>query len=105
MDPETGELQSKVFYCDPQRPEQKSNCERNHEFIRYFLPKGSSFNNLSQEKIDLMMCHINSYGRSEFNFKSPTELFKLIYNDTTAVKLNINLIQPHEINLTGDLIK
>ena len=105
MDPETGELQSKVFYCDPQRPEQKSNCERNHEFIRYFLPKGSSFNNLSQEKIDLMMCHINSYGRSEFNFKSPTELFKLIYNDTTAAKLNINLIQPHEINLTGDLIK
>ncbi len=105
MDPETGELQSKVFYCDPQRPEQKSNCERNHEFIRYFLPKGSSFNNLSQEKIDLMMCHINSYGRSEFNFKSPTELFKLIYNDTTGEKLNINLIQPHEINLTRDLIK
>mgnify|MGYP005779284163 CR=1 FL=1 len=105
IDPETGELQSRIFYCDPQNSNQKSGCERNHEFIRYFLPKGSSFDNLTQENVDLMMCHINSYGRSEYNYKTPADLFQLIYGETITKKLGIKLISPQNIILMPTLIK
>ena len=56
-----GSLRTKVFYCDPMASWQKPHVERNHEFIRLILPKGSSFDDLTQEKVGLMMSHINSY--------------------------------------------
>lgn len=36
---ETGEILSKIFYCDPGASWQKGALEKNHEFIRYVLPK------------------------------------------------------------------
>lgn len=53
-----------VFYCDAGSPYQKGAIEVNHELIRRVLPKGTSFNNLTQEDINLMMNHINSYKKS-----------------------------------------
>lgn len=53
-----------VFYCDPSAPYQKGFCEVNHELIRRILPKGKSFDDLTQEDISLMMDHINSYKKS-----------------------------------------
>lgn len=52
-----------VFYCDPSAPYQKGACEVNHGLIRRILPKGSSFDDLTQEDVFLMMDHINSYKR------------------------------------------
>ena len=56
----TGEIQCRLFYCDPQQTNQKSRCERNHEYIRYILPKGTSFDQLTQKDVDLVMNHVNS---------------------------------------------
>lgn len=42
-----------VFYCDPSAPYQKGACEVNHELIRRILPKGSSFDDLTQDDIFL----------------------------------------------------
>ena len=53
-----------VFYCDPSEQYQKGFCEFNHELIRRILPKGKSFDDLTQEDISLMMDHINSYKKS-----------------------------------------
>lgn len=39
---EDGERRTKVFYCDPQASWQKAHIEKNHEYIRYVLPKGKS---------------------------------------------------------------
>ena len=52
-----------VFYCNPSAPYQKGACEVNHELIRRILTKGSSFDDLTQKDIFLMMDHINSYKR------------------------------------------
>ena len=57
------EARTKIFYCEPGRPDQKGACEVNHELIRRVLPKGSSFNELVQEDINKLMSHINSYKR------------------------------------------
>lgn len=56
-----GEIRSRVFYCDPQRSDQKGGCEVTHEFIRRVLPKGTSFDHLQQSDILRMMSHINSF--------------------------------------------
>ena len=45
----SGEYVTHLFFCDPHRSCQKGMIEKNHEFIRYILPKGSSFKNITQE--------------------------------------------------------
>lgn len=56
-----------IVYCDPSSPFQKGNVEKNHGFIRRILPKGRSFDDLTQADILLMMNHINSYSREKLN--------------------------------------
>lgn len=75
---ENGEIKTKLFYCDPYCSWQKGMVEKNHEFIRMVLPKGKSFNNLSQMDIHLMMNHINNYPRKSLNGATPFELSKLL---------------------------
>lgn len=105
MDYETGELQTRVFYCDAGMPGQKGGCERNHEMIRYILPKGKSLNGLTQKEISLMMNHINSYKRERYNQKSPIELFRTIYGATITEKLGIEAVSDQDICLTPELIR
>lgn len=93
---------TKIFYCEPSRPDQKGHCEVNHEFIRRVLPKGSSFNDLTQEDINKLMSHINSYKRKELNDCSPIQLFSLMYGCDILNKLNIKEIPSNDINLSGD---
>ena len=103
--PYTGEIDCHLFYCDPQQSNQKSNCERNHELIRYVIPKGTSMNNLTQEKVTLMMNHINSYPRKKWNDKSPYEVFVSIYGEIVAKKLGLEKVNCKNIFLRPDLIK
>ena len=58
---------TKVFYCDPGHSEQKGKIENNHEYIRRFIPKGTSFDNYNQDDINLMMNHINSVKRDSLS--------------------------------------
>ena len=55
-----GERRTRIFYCDPQRSDQKGGCEVTHEMIRRVLPKKTTFDNLAQADVSLMMSHINS---------------------------------------------
>lgn len=105
IDQDTGEFQCNVFYCDPQQTNQKSRCERNHEFIRYILPKGSSFDDLTQDDVTLMMNHINSLPRASLNARSPYQVFEDKYGNETAAKLSLKYIPLNELCLTPELIK
>jgi len=53
-----GDRRTQLFYCDPGAPYQKGSAERNHGFIRYFIPKGKDISSYSQADISLMMDHI-----------------------------------------------
>lgn len=105
FDMETGKPRTQTFYCHPSSPHEKGSCEVNHELIRRILPKGTSFDNLSQEDINLMMSHINSYKRKKLNDKSPFEIFSTFYGKNTLNKLGINKINPNEVNLSEQLLK
>lgn len=48
---EDGKRRTRIFYCDPQASWQKPKIEKNHEFIRYVLPKGKTFSPYIQDDI------------------------------------------------------
>ena len=101
---EYGEIRSRVFYCDPQRSDQKGGCEVTHEFIRRILPKGTSFNHLQQSDINLMMSHINSYTRKKLGNQSAYRLFSFFYGESVLPSLGIYEIPANDINLTPRLL-
>ena len=69
----------------------------NHELIRRILPKGSSFDELTQEDVNRMMDHINSYKRKKLNNRSLYEAFSFYYGETALVKLGCSHVSPGEI--------
>ena len=66
-----GEKRTRLYYCEARHSEQKGELEKNHEYIRYVLPKKTSFDELTQEKVQLMVNHINSTSRPKFNGETP----------------------------------
>ena len=104
MDISSGEILSRVFYCDPGQSQQKGACENNHQLIRRVITKGMSMNNYDQEMIDLMMSHINSYLRAELGGKSPYDVFSFMYDPNILDKLNIRRIDPSEVVLKPSLL-
>lgn len=94
-----GNTVSKLFYCNPQSPFQKPNVELNHEFIRRCLPKGSSFDALTQKDVDKMMSHINSYGREKFGGSSPAQLFVQLFGEEALRLLRQKIIPSKKILL------
>ena len=100
-----GKVRTKVFYCDPQRSDQKGGCEVTHEMIRRVLPKGTSFDNLTQDDIDLMMSHINSYTRKKLGNQSAYRLFSSFYGEKILTALGIKEIPSSDINLTPKLLQ
>ena len=104
-DPETGEIQCRVFYCDPMNSNQKSNCERNHELIRYVIPKNQAKECYTKEEIRDMMNNINSYPRKKWNGQAPIDLFVKIYGQEAAERLGLEKIPSDSIHLTPALFK
>ena len=88
-----------VVYCDPSALYQKGACEVNHELIRRVLPKGSSFDDLTQSDIYRMMDHINSYKRKKLNNRSPYETFSFYYGEDVLKKLGCSPVAAENIIL------
>lgn len=96
---------TRIFYCNPRASYQKGMIEKNHEFIRYVLPKGTSFDTLLQTDIDLMINHINSFARASLNWFAPIDVAKFTLDKEVIKKLNLKKISPNEIQLTKNLLK
>ena len=100
-----GNPRTKVFYCDASAPYQKPNCENNHEMIRRIIPKGVDISQYTQQQIDLVMSHINSYARKNLGNKSPYDVFAFQYGEDILKVFNLKRIPADEIILTPDLLK
>ena len=94
---------TKVFYCDPRASQQKGKIEKNHEYIRYFIPKGESFNNYNQDDITLMMNHINSVKRNSLENNSPYNLFEFFLPKEFKSLFDIKEISQKDIILNKKL--
>lgn len=105
VDPLTGEKLCNVFYCDANKSWQKPFIERNHEFIRYIIPKGITFDDITKKNTIDIMNHINSVKRLSLNNSTPFELFSQSFSKDICDKLNLVEIKSDKINLTYTLIK
>ena len=101
----TGERLSFMFYCDPNCSWQKGSLEKNHEYIRYVLPKGTSFAGISQDDANLLASHINSVPRLCLNNQSPYEAALGFIGKNNMDLLGIQKIDNDDINLTKSLLK
>ena len=101
---EDGTKRTRVFFCDPMNSNQKSQLERNHEIVREILPKGVSFDSLTQEQADLAFSHVNAYVRGTLDDKTPYEVFEFLYGEGTAAKLHIAKIDPKKVILKPRLV-
>jgi IS30 family transposase len=99
-----GYLGTRIFYCDPGKAYQKGGIEKNHELIRYAIPKGKSLEGFIQEDINLLINHINSYSRNERAPFTPFDLMEKIYPDFIK-KLGLKRINPDDILLNPSLFK
>ncbi|MBQ3141878.1 MAG: IS30 family transposase [Bacilli bacterium] len=105
LDFNTGEKLVSLFYCDPNCSWQKGSIEKNHEFIRYILPKGSSFAGLTQDDCFLIASHINSVPRVSLNNASPFDSAILFLGEENLKKFKIKKIDNDDIDLSIRLLK
>lgn len=99
-----GTPRSRLFYCDPCASWQKGRVERNHEFLRLVLPKGTSFDNLTQTDVNRVLSHVNSYSRPALNDKAPFDLFAFTYGGELLTRLGIQRIPADRIVLKPALL-
>ena len=96
---------TRIFFCNPGASYQKGAIEKNHEFIRYIIPKGTSMDNLTQQDVNLMINHINSLTRPSLNNATPYDLAQILLDKTVLKKLNLKKFPSNEIQLKSKLLK
>lgn len=105
IDMNSGEKVCSLFYCDPSCSWQKGSIEKNHEYIRYILPKGTSFSGLTQDDCYLIASHINSVPRLSLNNNTPYDSALLFIGQKNIDKFNIKKIDNNDIDLSIRLLK
>ncbi len=100
----TGEKLINVYYCEPYSSWQKGGIERNHEFIRYIIPKGITFDQLTKNNVIDIMNNINNVKRKSINYNTPYLLFKSKYEQQIINKLALKYIEASDVDLSYKLL-
>jgi transposase, IS30 family len=96
---------TKIYYCDPGHSEQKGSLENNHRYIRKFVPKGISFDDYSQDDINLMINHINSVPREKLEGNTPFDIRSNYCSGLFFKLLNLKSINRTDVILHKRLFK
>ena len=102
--PGLDEKRIELYYCDPYCSWQKAHVENAHTLLRRVLPKGTSFDDLTQEDVDLICSHINSYPRKELGWKTPFEMLPEWGQENLPKAFGMRIIPRDEVNLTPQLL-
>lgn len=100
-----GMERSSIYYCDPMRSGQKGGVEHAHTLLRRVLPKGTSFEFLTQWDVNLIVNHINSTPRESLGGKTPYEVGLNAFGEDIMKAFQLKPIDPDEVNLTPKLIR
>ena len=76
------DLKAKIFFTDPHAPWQRGSNENINGVLRYFFPRGTNFNNVSDEELQQVVSLINNRPRKCLGFLSPTECLKKVLHLT-----------------------
>ena len=100
-----GRKESSLFFCDPHTPSQKPRVEKNHTLFRDIVPSGSSFDDFSQNTVDLIFSHVNGIARKSLNGKSPYDVFSFTFGASVPAALGIDFIPPSDVVQSPLLLK
>ena len=100
-----GGIRTKIFYCNPNSSWQKGRIEKNHEYIRYVIPKSQSLDHYKQRDACVLMNHINSEARDSLNGCTPFRLSKMLLNNRLHRLLCLQEITADQVNLKPSLLK
>lgn len=100
-----GNLETHLFFCEPRSPEEKPEIEKNHTLFRDIVPSGTSFDDFTQEDVDLIFSHVNAVKRKQFNGKSAYDMFTFTYSVELAEALGISYIAPQDVIQSPKLLK
>ena len=100
-----GESRCKTFFTNPYKATDKAGCERNHELVRYVIPKGVSMDFLTQRKVSLLFSHINSYARASNQNKTPYDLMVGRFGAEFMEIIGIKRVKASDVCLKPSLLK
>jgi len=72
----------KTFFCDPYCSWQRGANEYHNSLLRRYFPKGTDFNNVTQEEIDDVVWEINNTPRKCLGFYTAYEVYLSKLNNT-----------------------
>jgi len=100
-----GNRETNLFFCHPNAPYEKPHIENNHTLFRNIVPKGHSFDNFTQETVNLIFSHVNAVKRKQFNGKSAYDLFTFTFSEKLAAALGISFIEASKVLQSPKLLK
>lgn len=108
----SGEKRTMVFFCEPNRSDQKGSCEVNHRLLRRIIPKKTSYKDsrnmsihgLKQYHLTLVTNHINSYARPDMNYIRPYDTAWQSLPEEFFDSLGLETIPIQEVILKPSLI-
>lgn len=100
-----GGKRTSVFFCEPNRSDQKAQCECNHKLFRRIVPKGTSLDNFMQSAMAQATDHINSYIRKSLFGKCPYDLAHVSLPEDFFIFLGLEQLPPESVNLTPGLLR
>lgn len=89
--------ESRMFFCEPCSPHEKAEIEKNHTLFRDIVKTGTSFDNFTQETLNLIFSHINAVKRKQFNGKSAYDMFSFYHSEVLASALGISFVPANEV--------
>ena len=66
---------TKIYYAHPYSSYERGTNEKQNSLIRYFYPKGRSFDNVEEKTVKFIQEWINNLPRKFANYQTPNELF------------------------------
>ncbi len=100
---EPGKQRTMIFFCEPNRSDQKGSCERNHREMRKIIPKGTTLEPFMQQDITLMMNHVNSYVRESLHGKCPYDVAMALYPEDFFIFLGLEKIPADQVIMNKHL--
>lgn len=100
-----GKKEVSLYFCDPLQSNQKAHIEKNHTLLRDIAPKGISFDNFTQEHLNVIFSHINAVKRQSFGGKSAYDMFSFVYGADAPALFDIVHIPPEAVIQTPKLLR
>ena len=72
------DLGVKVYFADSHSPWQRGSNENINGLVRFFFPRGTDFNKVTQEQLDAVVSLINNRPRKCLGFLSPNDFLKKV---------------------------